>query len=167
MPLSPTRNATFSYRRAHFPLNSNSRQLRRRIMDDSDSSSLSSAPPTDDEKPLAPIFTKMAKGKKAAPRKRKAPVTPPTPPSPPRPKRSPSPPHEESLADNPDVAVCRAYSTRVRTRHGTHANRELASSLSCSDLDSAMHSPPNCPISVLKILKRVSPNPLHRRKLKS
>ncbi|CAD0110179.1 unnamed protein product [Aureobasidium uvarum] len=64
-------------------------------MDDSDSSSLSSAPPTDDEKPLAPIFAKMAKGKKAAPRKKKAPVTPPTPPSPPRPKRSPSPPHED------------------------------------------------------------------------
>jgi hypothetical protein len=82
------------------------KQQPRRIMDDSDSSGLSSAPPSDDEKPLAPIFAKMAKGKKAAPRKKKAPVTPPTPPSPPRPQRSPSPPHEESLADNPDVAVC-------------------------------------------------------------
>ncbi|KEQ70914.1 hypothetical protein M436DRAFT_12892, partial [Aureobasidium namibiae CBS 147.97] len=79
---------------------------------DSDSSSLSSAPPTDDEKPLAPIFTKMAKGKKAAPRKKKAPVTPPTPPSPPRPKRSPSPPHEESLADNPDVAFLVMFRSR-------------------------------------------------------
>ncbi|KAI4775079.1 hypothetical protein E4T52_09998 [Aureobasidium sp. EXF-3400] len=81
-------------------------------MDDSDSSSLSSAPPTDDEKPLAPIFTKMAKGKKAAPRKKKAPVTPSTPPSPPRPKRSPSPPHEESLADNPDVAFLVMFRSR-------------------------------------------------------
>ncbi|KAG9879047.1 hypothetical protein KCU94_g21278, partial [Aureobasidium melanogenum] len=81
------------------------------IMDDSDSSSLSSAPPTDDEK-LAPIFKKMAKGKKAAPRKKKAPVTPPTPPSPPRPKRSPSPPHEESLADNPDVAFLVMFRSR-------------------------------------------------------
>ncbi|KAG9515834.1 hypothetical protein KCV07_g7181, partial [Aureobasidium melanogenum] len=80
-------------------------------MDDSDSSSLSSAPPTDDEK-LAPIFKKMAKGKKAAPRKKKAPVTPPTPPSPPRPKRSPSPPHEESLADNPDVAFLVMFRSR-------------------------------------------------------
>jgi hypothetical protein len=135
-------------------------------MDDSDSS-LSSAPPTDDEKPLAPIFTKMAKGKKVAPRKKKAPVTPPTPPSPPRPKRSPSPPHEESLADNPDVAVCRAYSRRVQIRHGTHTDRELISSLSCSDLASAMLSRPNYPTSVPKILRRVSLNLLRRRKLKS
>ncbi|THW69552.1 hypothetical protein D6D19_08311 [Aureobasidium pullulans] len=81
-------------------------------MSDSDSSSLSSAPPTDDEKPLAPIFAKMAKGKKAAPRKKKAPVTPPTPPSPPRPKRSPSPPHQDSLADNPDVAFLVMFRSR-------------------------------------------------------
>jgi len=143
------------------------RQSPRRIMDDSDSSGLSSAPPTDDEKPLAPIFTKMAKGKKAAPRKKKAPVTPPTPPSPPRPKRSPSPPHEESLADNPDVAVCRAHPRRVQKRPGTHANGELTSSLSCSDPASAMHSRPNYPTSVLKILRRVSPNLLPRSKSKS
>lgn len=132
-------------------------------MDDSDSSSLSSAPPTDDEK-LAPIFKKMAKSKKAAPRKKKAPVTPPTPPSPPRPKRSPSPPHEESLADNPDVAVCRTHLRRVQTRHGPHANDSLISSLSCSDLASAMHSLRNYPILVLKILREVSLNLLHRRK---
>lgn len=90
-------------------------------MDDSDSSSLSSAPPTEDEK-LAPIFKKMANRKKVASKKKKAPVTPPTPPSPPRPKRSPSPPHEESLADNPDVAVCQIHPRRVRTRPYVHAN---------------------------------------------
>lgn len=69
------------------------------IMDDSDSSSLSSAPPTDDEK-LAPIFLKArasAKTKKSKP--------PAEPVSPPRPQRSPSPPHEEVLADNFNIAV--------------------------------------------------------------
>ena len=81
-------------------------------MDDSDSSSLSSAPPTDDEK-LAPIF-KMARGKKATPkRKKKAAGPPPTPPSPPRPKRTPSPEHEVVLADNSDIAVGQAITRRV------------------------------------------------------
>lgn len=160
-------NATRSYLHFRCAFDQFARQSLKHIMDDSDSSSLSSAPPTDDEKPLAPIFTKMAKGKKIAPRKKKAPVTPPTPPSPPRPKRSPSPPHEESLTDNPDVAVCRACSRRVQIYHGTHANEELISFWSCSDLASAMHSRPNSPTSVLKISRRVSPNHLPRSRSKS
>ncbi|PSK56504.1 hypothetical protein B9Z65_6128 [Elsinoe australis] len=85
-------------------------------MDDSDlsslSSALSSAPPSDDERlKLAPIFLK-AKGnpaKKKGPRKA-APQEPPA--SPPRPPRSPSPPHEESLADNPDVAFLVMFRSR-------------------------------------------------------
>lgn len=76
-------------------------------MDDSDSS-LSSAPPTDDEK-LAPIFKKMkVKAKKVV-----KPAASPPPPSPPRRKRTPSPPHIESLADNPHVAVSRRLSSHV------------------------------------------------------
>lgn len=67
-------------------------------MSDSDSSSLSSAPPTDDEK-IAPIFMKARANSK------KVVKPPPAPASPPRPKRSPSPPHEEVMADNPDIAV--------------------------------------------------------------
>lgn len=65
-------------------------------MDDSDSSSLSSAPDEEVQK-LAPIF---ARAKKAT--KLKAP---PPKESPPRPKRDPSPPHEDVFADNPDIAV--------------------------------------------------------------
>lgn len=76
-------------------------------MDDSDSS-LSSAPPTDDEK-LAPIFKKMkVKAKKVV-----KPAASPPPPSPPRRKRTPSPPHTESLADNPHIAVSRRPSSHV------------------------------------------------------
>jgi len=63
-------------------------------LSDSDLSSLSSAPPTDDENaPMAvdePVgITKYFK---------KESETPP-------PKREPSPPHEYVLADNPDIAV--------------------------------------------------------------
>lgn len=67
-------------------------------MDDSDSSSLSSAP-EEEIKKLAPIFLKAKKATKAA--------APPPKASPARPKREPSPPHEEVLADNPDIAVSR------------------------------------------------------------
>ena len=94
-------------------------------MSDSDSSSLSSAPPTDDEKPLAPIFAKMAKDKKPPAKKKKAPAAPATPPSPPRPKRSPSPPHEETPADNPDVAVRLLVHRRVLTRNCTYAEHQI------------------------------------------
>ncbi|GAB7355244.1 hypothetical protein MBLNU459_g5795t1 [Dothideomycetes sp. NU459] len=74
-------------------------------MSDSDSSSLSSAPPTDDEK-IAPIFLKAkANAKKVV-------KAPPTPPSPPRPKRSPSPPHVEVMADNPDIAFIVMFRSR-------------------------------------------------------
>lgn len=65
-------------------------------MDDSDSSSLSSAPDEEVQK-LAPIF---ARAKKAT--KLKAP---PPKESPPRAKRDPSPPHEDAFADNSDIAV--------------------------------------------------------------
>lgn len=71
-------------------------------MSDSDSSALSSLA-SDDER-IAPIFLK-AKGKKQQKKVKKVNVAPTSPPSPPRPKRSPSPEHEEVLADNADVAV--------------------------------------------------------------
>lgn len=81
-------------------------------MDDPDSSSLSSAPPTDDEK-LAPIFLK-AKGKAVKKKKKNVVSSPATTASPPKPTRPPSPPHEEVLADNPDIAVSRTPLGRVR-----------------------------------------------------
>lgn len=65
-------------------------------MSDSDSSGLSSAP-EEEVKKLAPIFQKAKKATKKA--------APPPKASPPRPKRAPSPPHEETFADNPDIAV--------------------------------------------------------------
>ena len=73
-------------------------------MSDSDSSALSSAPPTDDEvekivvanlnkaKGLDRYFKPASKGENVHA-------------SPPAPKRAPSPPHEYVLADNPDIAV--------------------------------------------------------------
>lgn len=73
-------------------------------LSDSDISSLSSAPPTDDEAaPMAideePVgITKYFK---------KESETPP-------PKREPSPPHEYVLADNPDIAVSLAGATCAR-----------------------------------------------------
>ncbi|KAF2158230.1 hypothetical protein K461DRAFT_251531 [Myriangium duriaei CBS 260.36] len=91
-------------------------------MDDSDTSSLSSAlssaPPSDDERiKIAPIFLKAkAKGKQSdqkptqKPRKKTKPTEPPA--SPPRPPRSPSPPHDESLADNPDIAFLVMFRSR-------------------------------------------------------
>lgn len=71
-------------------------------MDDSETSSLSSAPPSGDEK-LAPIFLNVkgkAKGKRV-------PISLPV--SPPRRKRTPSPEREMTLADNPDIAVRLRY----------------------------------------------------------
>ncbi|KAL1296551.1 hypothetical protein AAFC00_000055 [Neodothiora populina] len=86
-------------------------------MSDSESSALSSPPASDDER-LAPIFLK-ARSKKTkagsnnnAKKIKKINVAPPTPPSPPRPKRSPSPQHEETLADNPDIAFITMFRSR-------------------------------------------------------
>jgi hypothetical protein len=67
-------------------------------MDVDSDSSLSEAP-EEEVKKLAPIFMKAKKATKL--------VAPPPAVSPPRPKRAPSPPHEEVLADNPDIAVSR------------------------------------------------------------
>lgn len=66
---------------------------------DNDSDSELSEAPEEEIKKLAPIFVKAKKATKAA--------APPPAGSPPRPKRAPSPPHEEVLADNPDIAVSR------------------------------------------------------------
>lgn len=76
-------------------------------MSDSDSSGLSSAP-EEEVKKLAPIFQRAKKATKAA--------APPPKASPPRPKRAPSPPHEETLADNPDIAVSRIPFRRETAR---------------------------------------------------
>ncbi|TKA82415.1 hypothetical protein B0A49_00014 [Cryomyces minteri] len=65
----------------------------------SDSSSLSSALPTDDER-LAPIFAKAKTGAKSA-----RPSTDSATGSPAQKKRPASPPHEEVLADNPAIAL--------------------------------------------------------------
>jgi len=82
------------------------------MADDSDSSSLSSAP-DEEVKKLAPIFFKAKQAKNHYVPKS----------SPPRPKRQASPPHEEVLADNADIAVSRqgqrhenARSRRVQSR---------------------------------------------------
>lgn len=64
---------------------------------DNDSDSSLSEAPEEEVKKLAPIFMKAKKATKL--------VAPPPVVSPPRPKRPPSPPHEEVLADNPDIAV--------------------------------------------------------------
>ncbi|KAK2791666.1 hypothetical protein FQN52_004582 [Onygenales sp. PD_12] len=65
-------------------------------MSNSDSSSLSSPPSTDDETVAASINRSFGLEKYFKPKK---------PASPPPPKRAPSPPHEYVLADNPDIAV--------------------------------------------------------------
>lgn len=65
-------------------------------MSDSDSSDLSEH----DEKEIQKLFPIFAKSKAATKS-----AFPPPKGSPPRPKREPSPPHEEVLADNPDIAV--------------------------------------------------------------
>lgn len=69
-------------------------------MDSDSDSSLSDALPEKELKTYA-IFAKAAKATKK--------VAPPPVVSPPRPKRAPSPPHEEVLADNPDIAVSRRH----------------------------------------------------------
>jgi hypothetical protein len=76
-------------------------------MSDSDSSGLSSAP-EEEVKKLAPIFAKAKKATKKA--------APPPKASPPRPKRAPSPPHEDTFADNPDIAVSRRPYKREMAR---------------------------------------------------
>ncbi|KAL2358745.1 hypothetical protein BJ546DRAFT_960924 [Cryomyces antarcticus] len=72
----------------------------------SDSSSLSSAPPTDDER-LAPIFAKAKSGAKPA-----RPSTDSATGSPVQKKRPDSPPHEEVLADNPAIAFIVMFRSR-------------------------------------------------------
>ena len=90
-------------------------------MDDSDSSSLSSAPSTDNEAEQA-IAAKLNKPTGIARYFKPAPIAEPLVErveSPPPPKRPASPPHEYVLADNPDIAVrmtrskCDMYLTRV------------------------------------------------------
>ena len=78
------------------------------MADDSDSSGLSEH--SEKEFQYAPIFMKAKKATKLA--------APPPVVSPPRPKRPPSPPHEEVLADNPDIAVS------FVTRNGALATRQ-------------------------------------------
>lgn len=64
-------------------------------MSSSDTSSLSSAPPTDDESMSGVTYATNAKITNYFKEE-----------TPPPPKRAPSPPHEYVLADNPDIAVC-------------------------------------------------------------
>jgi hypothetical protein len=64
-------------------------------MSSSDTSSLSSAPPTDDESISGVTYATNAKITNYFKEE-----------TPPPPKRAPSPPHEYVLADNPDIAVC-------------------------------------------------------------
>ncbi|WPH00692.1 Hypothetical protein R9X50_00352200 [Acrodontium crateriforme] len=80
------------------------------MMDDSDSSSLSSAPEEEVQK-LAPIFVKAKRATKQA--------YPPPVLSPPRPKRTPSPPHEDVLADNPDIAFIVMFRSRFTEAFST------------------------------------------------
>lgn len=65
-------------------------------MSSSDTSSLSSAPPTDDES-MSGVTYEKTNAKITNYFKEE---------TPPPPKRAPSPPHEYVLADNPDIAVC-------------------------------------------------------------
>jgi len=90
------------------------------IMSDSDSSGLSSAP-EEEVKKLAPIFQRAKKATRKA--------APPPKASPPRPKREPSPPHEETLADNPDIAVSRIPDRRemARSRRACRASNKIPS----------------------------------------
>ncbi|USW51334.1 Putative WHIM1 domain-containing protein [Septoria linicola] len=71
---------------------------------DADSDSSLSEAPEEEVKKLAPIFLKAKKATKLA--------APPPKASPPRPKREPSPPHEEVLADNPDIAFLVMFRSR-------------------------------------------------------
>ncbi|PGH15762.1 hypothetical protein AJ79_02142 [Helicocarpus griseus UAMH5409] len=76
-------------------------------MSDSDSSSLSSAPSTDDEVVAARVNRSIGLEKYFKPVKKPA-----KPASPPPPKRAPSPPHEYVLADNPDIAFIVMFRSR-------------------------------------------------------
>lgn len=95
-------------------------------MDDSDGSSLSSVPPSEDESTKTVVKkTLTLKGGKltagasapfaAKPKKRHVAAPPPKSPSP-SPERDTSPPHEYVLADNPDIAVSDLETTRVSSR---------------------------------------------------
>jgi hypothetical protein len=73
----------------------------------SDSSELSSAPPSDDEGPLQlakqdGILKFVVKTRADSPAEAEEDSTPPR-------KRAPSPPHEYVLADNPDIAVSNVF----------------------------------------------------------
>ncbi|CAK3836616.1 Hypothetical predicted protein [Lecanosticta acicola] len=71
---------------------------------DNDSDSELSEAPEEEVQKLAPIFVRAKKATKAA--------APPPAASPPRPKRAPSPPHEEVLADMPDIAFVVMFRSR-------------------------------------------------------
>ncbi|OJD12245.1 hypothetical protein AJ78_07129 [Emergomyces pasteurianus Ep9510] len=75
-------------------------------MSDSDSSSLSSAPSTDDETIAASVNRSIGLEKYFKPQKPTKPA------SPPPPKRAPSPPHEYVLADNPDIPFIVMFRSR-------------------------------------------------------
>ncbi|KKZ65241.1 hypothetical protein EMCG_08913 [[Emmonsia] crescens] len=75
-------------------------------MSGSDSSSLSSAPSTDDETIAASVNRSIGLEKYFKPKKPAKPA------SPPPPKRAPSPPHEYVLADNPDIAFIVMFRSR-------------------------------------------------------
>lgn len=107
-------------------------------MSDSDSSALSSAPSSGDEK-LAPIFLN-AKGKKT----KKGALVPLIPVPPPR-IRTPSPELPETLADNPDIAVC------VDNYALPRIQLMFYSSLSCFAIASPMLFPQSSRISHLRI----------------
>lgn len=135
-------------------------------MDGSDSSSLSSALSSGDER-LAPIFLK-AKGKGKAVKKHAS--SPATVLSPPRPPRAPSPPHDDVFEDNADIAVSlKPHSrvtvlfARVKSRdHTTCADGDCSSS-SCSDRASWPHFRPSSPILDLQTLREACANLYPRR----
>lgn len=85
-------------------------------MSASDSSSLSSAPSTDDEGPVEPQIKPVGLGRyfKPAPKPNYDPkvVIPKRSPTPPPPKREPSPPHDYQLIDNDSIAIIVMFRSR-------------------------------------------------------
>lgn len=140
-------------------------------MADSDSS-LSSAPPTDDEMDLG--IPQATAPEPAAQKKRKKKngtiltFFKHRSPSPPPRKRDPSPPHEPVPEDNPDIAVCIGRVHRVPTRRVASQSRPTFSSTpppadarrrsssSCSGRASTKHSRAAPPMSALRISSQVS-----------
>lgn len=104
-------------------------------MSDSESSALSSPPASEDEKKFAPIFLKAKANKTKV---KKIVLAPPEPPSPPKPKRSPSPAHEEVLADNPDIAVSlrlrKCFPDCIAIYHVLDARHSVLTRVDCSSL---------------------------------